>query len=171
MAEQKDVKPVVLEDVRIVFRNFSGAASRFNAAGQRNFCVILEDDVAAAMKKDGWNVKYLSPREEDEEPTPYIQVKVSYANRPPRVVLVTDRGQTHLGEGEVSIMDWADIRKVDVIFRPYPYDVNGRQGLSAYCQSLYVTINEDELERKYADTPVSAAEAIATRDEPPFRED
>lgn len=160
-----NVKPVVLEDVRIVFRNFSGAATKFNAKGQRNFCAILNDDVAEALKGDGWNVKYLAPREDEDEPTPYIQVKVSYSNRPPRVVLVTERGQTHLGEGEVSILDWADIAKVDLIFRPYPYDVNGRTGLSAYLQSLYVTINEDELERKYADTPISATEALVTRDE------
>lgn len=167
----KELQPVILEDVRIVFRNFTGAAGQFNREGERNFCVILDDDVADAMKEDGWNVKYLRPREEDDEPTPYIQVKVNYSNRPPRVVLVTERGQTHLGEKEVSLLDWADIAKVDVIFRPYPYEVGGRAGISAYLQSGYFTINEDALERKYADAPVSAVEAVSIRDLPFSDED
>jgi len=172
MAEEDEVKPVVLEDVAIRFRNFTGAEGQYNRKGDRNFCVLLDDDTAEAMRQDGWNIKTLSPRDEDEEPTPYIQVKVNFSGpRPPMIKLITSRGQTPLGENEVNILDWADIKQVDLIIRPYAYEVGARKGISAYLQKAYITIVEDALELKYADTPDSASSALSTRDMAPDDED
>ena len=57
---------VVLEGVRLVFRNFAGKETKFNTEGNRNFAVILPEAAAEAMKADGWNVKTLEPREEGD---------------------------------------------------------------------------------------------------------
>jgi hypothetical protein len=144
---------VLMEGVRIIFRNFSGKEGQYNREGDRNFGVILPDDVAEAMLADGWNVKYLKPRDEDEDETetPWLAVTVAYdKGRPPKIMLITDRGRTALDDSTVEMLDWADIQNVDMIVRPYNWDVNGRQGVKAYLQSMYVTIEEDELERKYA---------------------
>jgi len=146
---------VLMEGVRLIFRNFTGKEGQYNREGDRNFGVILPDDVAEAMLADGWNVKYLKPREDEEDevaPTPWLPVKVGYGKgRPPKIMLVTERGRTALDEETVDTLDWADITNVDLIVRPYNYEVSGRTGISAYVQSMYVTIEEDELERKYAE--------------------
>jgi hypothetical protein len=149
-----------LEDVRIAFRNFSGKEGKYNRAGDRNFCVMLPDDVAKQMESDGWNVRYLNPREVGDTPQGYLQVAVNYKGRPPRVVMLTSRGKTNLDESMVDILDWADVVKSDVIIRPYEWEVNGKSGVKAYLQSIYVTIEEDDLERKYGDVPDSAASAV-----------
>jgi uncharacterized protein (DUF58 family) len=175
---QQRLQPVLLEDCRIRFRNFSGLEGKFNAAGQRNFNVLLEDDVAQAMLADGWNVKWLQPKEEDDQPQAILKVKVKYPGagskgRPPNIVLITQRGKTPLDEGMVNILDWADIIHVDLIVRPSEYDVGGRQGISAYVKSLYVTIQEDALEQKYADVPDSAQNSITVHEgeeKPPWEE-
>lgn len=153
MAKQKEqASNIVMEDVRIVFRNFAGREGQFNREGDRNFSVLLDDEkLVKDLEADGWNVKYLKAREEGDTEQPYLQVSVNFDGRPPRVTMITSRGRTNLGEREVEMLDWADIRTCDLIVRPYHWNVNGRSGIKAYLQSIFVTIEEDELELKYSD--------------------
>lgn len=142
---------ILMEGVRIIFRNFAGKEGKYNREGDRNFAVILDDKVAETLAADNWNVKWLQPRSEEEEehPQAYLPVSLSYKGRPPRVVLITSRGRTNLDEDQVEMLDWANIINVDLIVRPYEWLVNNKTGIKAYCQSIYVTIEEDALERKY----------------------
>ncbi len=142
-------KTFMVEDARLIFRNFTGKEGPYNREGDRNFVVILTDDVAEQMLKDGWNVRFLEPQEEGDEQTPYVQVSVNFNNRPPRVVMITSNSRTNLDEASVEVLDWADIRLADLIARGYEWNVNGKTGVKAYLQSLFVTIEEDALERKY----------------------
>jgi hypothetical protein len=162
--------PITLEGCRIIFRNFSGEEGLYNAAGQRNFNVLLGAEEAERMLADGWNVKYLQPREGGDygdEPQPRLEVSVHFGKNPPRIVLITSRGKTTLDESMVSLLDWAEIENVDMIVRPYHWEVNGRTGIKAYLKSIYVTIREDELEKKYLCVPDSALASITTTQEEP----
>ncbi len=145
-----DAKTFMIEDAKIIFRNFSGKEGQYNREGDRNFAVILPPDIAKTMLEDGWNVRLLEAREEGDDDTPYISVAVNFNNRPPRVVLLTSTTRTQLNEASVEILDWADISTADLIARGYDWNVNGKQGTKAYLQSLFVTIEEDALERKYS---------------------
>lgn len=161
---------VTLEDVRIVFRNFSGKEGQYNREGDRNFAVLLPREVANDMAKDGWNIKELAPREEGDEPQAYLTVKVNFNGpNPPQIVMVTSAGRTVLGPEEVNILDWAEIRKSDLIVSPYDWNVNGKTGRTAYLHKIFVTIEEDELDLKYADVPDSAQKAMTGQ--PYFTED
>jgi hypothetical protein len=148
---------VLMEGVRIIFRNFRGEPSQFNKEGTRNFGVILPTvELAEQMTVDDWNVKWLEPREGDEEElekTPWLPVEVAYdKGRPPRIVMISSQGiRTILNEGTVETLDGADIVNVDMIVRPYHWEVNGKGGVKAYLQSMYVIVEEDALERKYAE--------------------
>lgn len=157
---------VMMEGVQIIFRNFTGKEGQYNPAGTRNFGVLISDDVAASMEEDGWNVKRLRPREEIEEgelPQAWLPVELKYRDmhgqpvRPARIVLITSRGRTNLGESEVEMLDWAEILNVDLIVRAFPWGpINGKSGVKAYLQSMYITINEDPLERKYSELDQAA---------------
>jgi hypothetical protein len=144
---------IILEGVAIPqgFRNFSGISRKFNEEGNRNFCVFLDEETAQALKKDGWNVRWLQPRNEEEEPAPILKVKVQYQRRdgtrarPPRIMLITSKGKTPLDEGTVPLLDWAEIISADMEIRPYEYEPGK---ISAYLHSLWVTIRDDPLEMK-----------------------
>ena len=147
---------ITIENARIGFRNFSGKEGKYNVAGKRNFCVFLEHDLAVRLQEDGWNVKYLRPREDDEEPQAYLQVSVAFENVPPKIVLISSNGKSTIDEDEVNILDWAEFKNIDLIIRPYNWEVNGKSGVKAYLKTMYATIEIDEFESKYADVPDSA---------------
>ena len=153
-------KNLVIENAKIGFRNFAGKEGKFNPAGRRNFCIFLESQMGEDLLNDGWNVRWLEPRDEGEERLAYIQVAVSFDKIPPKIVLVTSHGKTQLDESSVNILDWAEIQNVDLIIRPYNWDVNGKSGVKAYVKSMYVTLVEDEFESKYIDVPDSALNTI-----------
>lgn len=149
---------ISIENARIGFRNFSGKEGQYNPAGRRNFCVFLESELGRTLEEDGWNVRYLRPKDDQEEDQAYLQVAVNYDNIPPRIVLITSRGKTILEEDTVSLLDWAEVKTIDLIIRPYNWVVqpgtkNEKSGVKAYLKSMYVEIVEDEFEKKWASVP------------------
>ena len=144
---------LIIEDAQLVFRNFAGKEGKYNAEGDRNFCVLLDEDAAEQMVRDGWNIKALRSREEGDPEKPYVQVSVGFKFRPPKLVMVTSKGRTDLTEEELELFYFVDIKKVDLIIRPYTWAVGGKSGVKAYLKSMFLTVEEDYLDLKYADVP------------------
>lgn len=140
----------MIENAHIFRRNFTGREGMYNQAGQRNFLVSLDEKTAKEMAKDGWNVKFPEARDEEEDARdPYIQVNVGYKIRPPRIIMITSTGRVIMTEENVEALDWVDIAMADLIFTASEWSVNGKSGIKAWLKSLFITIEEDELERKY----------------------
>lgn len=152
---KEEAKTFMVEDAALIFRNFSGKEDQYNKAGNMNFSVLLDPETAEFLLSEGWNVKLLKAQEEGEEQQAYIQVSLRFDIMPPTVMMITSTGRLRLDEDTVAMLDWANIQVVDLIVRAYNWELNGKSGTKAYLKSMYVTIEEDELEKKYA-LPVDA---------------
>ena len=141
-----------IDDARIIYRNFSGAPSKFNREGDRNFAVVIDDeDICDALVNDGWNVKIKPPREEGDNPFMFLPIKIKFNDRGPRVYLKTGRNINKLDEETVSILDNVDILSVDLDVRPYDWEVNGKEGRTAYLQSMQVEQEIDRFAERFAE--------------------
>lgn len=151
-------KPITIENADIAFRNFAGREGQYNAEGDRNFCIILDQENADILANAGWNVKELKARDEGEAPRFYIQVSVNFKGKPPKLSIVNSKGRTIITEAECEVLDWVDIKQADVILNPYEWTVNGKSGIKAYLKNLVIVMDEDELDLKYGDVPVVGEE-------------
>lgn len=141
-----------IDDARIVYRNFSGAGSKFNREGDRNFAVVIPDQVMAdALIAEGWNVKIKPPRDEDDTPFMYLPVKIKFNDRGPNCYLATGNRMNRLDEESICCLDDVDILSVDMDIRPYDWDVNGKIGRTAYLASIKVTQEVDRFASRFAE--------------------
>nr|DAJ33833.1 MAG TPA: hypothetical protein [Caudoviricetes sp.] len=144
---------VTLRNVRIIFRNFAGAPTRFNAAGgKRTFSILLNETEANELSSMGFNVKALKQRDPDDDPAFHLPVEVSYRVKPPRIVFISNQGRkrTVIDEDTVSLIDYTEIEKIDLTINPYRWEMENAHGVKAYLKTMYVTIREDELDIEYA---------------------
>lgn len=130
---------IIPSNSRIIYRNFAGKAGQFNAKGDRNFCVILPDLLAAQMKRDGWNVKTLNHQEEGGPKEFFVQVTISYRGGTPKFTLIEwDGHRTELSEDELEILDRVDIEKVNLVIHPQAWAMKDRTGIRGFLQSITI---------------------------------
>ena len=146
-----------IDDARIIFRNFSGAPSQFNREGDRNFAVVIPDEeLAAKLAEDGWNVKIKEARDAGDPPFMYLPVKIKFNDRGPICYLQTGSRLNKLDEESIDILDNVDIAGVDLDIRPYDWVIqegtpNEKSGRSAYLQSIKVVQEIDRFAAQFAE--------------------
>ena len=147
-----NVNNINIEGATIIWKNFSGERDKFNP-GKRGFSVVIDDAVMAdELKQEGWNVKE-RPLQEGADPSEQewtLPVKLNM-NRYTQVWLIVGNHKTLLNEDTVAQLDVVDIVDCDISIRPYEWEMSGRTGITAYVDSMYVTIRENKFAEKYAD--------------------
>lgn len=148
--------PIIIEGARIKFKNFAGEARQYNPAGQRNFVLCLPDELAQQLTAEGWNVKWKPGRHPEDPDEPQLTVKVKFKKpgdergQDPIAYLIQGRRKLALDGRTVGILDRLAPLNIDLIVRPYVWDVNGNVGVTAYLDEIYYTAVEG-LSGKYAD--------------------
>jgi hypothetical protein len=158
---------LIMEGAQVVYRNFEGRETPFNREGDRNFAVVLDDVTAEEMRKDGWNVKTKPSKDDPDQNFNTLSVKIGNKGKPPNIVMISRRGRTKLSVNEVEVLDWVEFQNVDLKVGPYHWNVRGESGITAYLRALYITVLEDDLDKKYADIPDVGMPAIERPDDMP----
>lgn len=157
-------RQLVVEDGIIINRNFSGDEKSFegrimNERGKRNFCVKIDDpDFATMLNEEGWNVKARLPREEGDETTYFLPVKVIYHDGDlrrldPKIFMVQGRIPTRMDEDMVSELDEGEIISADLTInrsgKPTFTKADGSDGYTAYLDEGYFVKNVSRFQNKW----------------------
>lgn len=165
---------ITFENARITFKNFSGKGSQYNREGDRNFCIVIDNEaMAEELKADGWNIKQFRMTEENPNPDYYLPVAVAFRSEyPPVINIIKGKSMTQLTDETVYMIDHARIETCDICVRPYTWEVNGKTGVKAYLEEMYITLETSRLSEKYANYGVNSDddwEVEEEDDEVPFR--
>ena len=141
-----------IDDARIIYRNFAGVGGKYNREGDRNFAVVIPDEeLADKLVEKGWNVKIKPARDEGDVPFMYLPVKIKFNDRGPAVYLQTGNKLNKLDEASIDCLDNIDIMGVDLDIRPYDWVVNGKEGCTAYLQSIKVVQEIDRFASQFVE--------------------
>ena len=164
-----------VDNAVITSKNFAGVEIRHprnpkkivNSEGNRNFSLELTQEAAELLSAyrvsnepdKAFKVQVSVPDDDAEDQTPriFLTVKLKYRyddkGKPfrsnPKVRQYSKNGMTEKTEKNIDTVDEVYIEKADLIFSPYPYDVNGNIGLSAYLTQLNYKIKENDLNSKW----------------------
>ena len=134
------------------YRNFTGAASKYNREGDRDFSILIPDEETAnELIANGWNVKIKQPREDGDDPFMYLKVKVKFNDFGPNVYLQSGNRTNVLDESTIGCLDRLVIQKADIDIRPYDWEINGKTGRTAYLQGMHVVqgVSADRFADRY----------------------
>lgn len=140
---------ITIEDTRFIFKtNFSGDPSRDTfGSTERKANIILDEETAAMLYDEGFNVKETKPRPDEEEgwePTKFVAIKANYNSKwPPKIYLVSNgKPPVLLDEETVGELDYCYVENVDVVCNEYVNEDRGTKSL--YIRTMYVTCSTDD---------------------------
>lgn len=147
---------LIIDDARMVFRNFEGREDKYNRKGDRNFALVIPtEEMAQALTERGWNVKIRDNREEGGDLFMYLPVKVKFNDRGPTIYLNTNGRVNMLDEESAGMIDQIDIATSSMDIRPYDWNLSsGKSGRSAYLERLDVVQELDRFAARYAEDDV-----------------
>ena len=151
---RRELDELIVRDHKIDYRNFSGMATDYNAAGCRNFNLIFpneEEEMVQRLIADGWNIKPYRP-DDEEAPRWKLRVEAKYYDRngnpmkrKPRIYTL-GRVKTELAEEDLYNLDSADIDRVSLTINPYEWSPGK---IKAYVKNMYVYLKMDELDEEF----------------------
>ena len=160
---EKSFKIDFLDNSDFIFRNFSGVEKQYNAAGDRNFCIRLDEKIANELAAMDIPVKILEPREEGMDPLRFIKVKVRNFSKiyvanvgqkwPESMSLAERKEKQRITEAAFYTLDVATIQNAAVILSVYHWRMNHKSGISLSLNEGYFKLIPNEMELNFFDIP------------------
>lgn len=147
--EKKKLLPIKIEGAKVIYKNFSGTAKEYNAAGLRNFHVVIDNEWARKLAADGWNIKWHEPKKEGDELWASLKVNVRFDNYPPAISMFANGKRKMLDEDTVGLLDDAETDNIDLVITASYWTRPNGSGFKAYLKKMYVDLSPHDLEAKH----------------------
>lgn len=161
------VANITLEDAKFWGRpNFAGELDRFNNT-DRQFTILIPNELADQLRSLGWNVKTKIPTQEELKTDPEagpissLKVKLNFKfsdshpgdveyERGPDIFLKQGENVEKLNSKTVALLDRARIEEMGMELRAWEYDPDEQPGnYSARLVQMIAIIRPNVLEEKY----------------------
>ena len=167
MIGKKTFKLTNLTNADILFRNFAGVEKQYNNAGDRNFCVRLDEQIANELASMDIPVKILEPRDEDGEPLRFIKVKIKDFSKvysanvgqhwPADMSLAERKEKQKLSEASYYSLDDANVQTAWITVSIYRWEMgagpNKKRGTSLSLSEGFFKVEPNELEAQFFGIP------------------
>ena len=141
----------------IWWRNMQGSPTDFSPAGNRTFAIALSDELAQALSEEGWTCIAFKQRDKNDPESPILprfKIKMNFGGTVPPKVYVASSDGTRRTQVDETWLDDQNIDKrgiewIDIAVNPYNWNVNGKEGCSAYLSELTIKLQEGAFDYKY----------------------
>ena len=147
---------VVIENTKLILRNFAGKATNYEPEDKPSFGVLISQEDADEFEAQGLPVKYLKPRHDEDVPIPFLKVRVNMKRDPAPLVVMkrfsedgTLVDKTVLDQDTISTLDYADIADASLRLSIYEWTFQKKTGKSWYLHDLVCNLNADDFLTKY----------------------
>ena len=143
----RELPMLIIENAEIIYPNFSGREGKYNREGDRNFSVMIPEDLdPMQMKADGWNVKEYF---RNNEPTGryyisgvsinfnyYIKPEIHYITANGNSILLTEETL----DGRIAQqLDGRGAERYDISIRPREWSrSDGTIGIKGYLDQMRI---------------------------------
>jgi hypothetical protein len=143
-------EPIVIQDAKLLFPNFAGIATQYNKPGDRNSCVLIDDDLANQLAAIGWNIRIGKSTDPDIVPGKFISFTVNMnAKFPPRLWLIRHGRRPELMAPEdFNILDFARYQSVSLKINQYIWNEKP-QKVSGFLEEGFFELMPDPLRDRY----------------------
>ena len=147
------VNDINIYDGEIAYSNFSGRPTQFNPnGGVRTVTFVIPPDIADSLIADGWHIR--EQIFDDGTSRFLLEAKITFKTRTgqirdPKIFIIRNDGVIHITEDTVSTLDRMEIVNAEAVIGPFYWDWGGKSGITAYVNSLYITVKENPIDEKY----------------------
>ena len=151
-------RELVVENAVIMWTNFGGNPTKFNpAGGKRTFDLVLSDRIGMMLDSDGWNVKTIKGKNDDDSTMFITEIGVNPRSDVSVYLCEEVNGKKYrfrVKPEDFGVLDNYQYSDVALLIRPY---LHGRQNsagstIKGYLKQMnLVRQNEDYFHDKYAD--------------------
>jgi len=143
-------EPIELQDAKLIYPNFTGAANELNKAGERNANVLIDDLLAAQLAAIGWNIRIGKSSDPDVMPGKFIKFNINMnAKYPPRLWLISGGRRPELmAPEEFNILDYARFKSVSLRINHHIWQEKP-QRISGYLEEGFFELLPDPLRERY----------------------
>jgi len=157
-----------IENAKLRYTNFAGAATQYKPAGQRTITVDIPPEYAQDIIDQGYNVKTKMPKNAGPDAEPYYQLEVHFSywgdKRDPIIHVISNNKMVDIYEDTVGLLDKVAIIGCDLTIKPRPYKSPIGEGISAYLVEAYITKRTSAFEDKYKNLMMTSVLAEETAD-------